>query len=186
MIGERFPAVMAAAQRGEEWAFAALWRDANPALLRYLKLIAPGAAQDVASDTWLQVTRGLKVFSGDESGWRGWLFTVARRRAVDESRRRARRPSVPLDLSGLESEPATWTADAADAAVDNLATERAIAAVAGLPPLQAEAILLRVVAGLDYESIGQILGRRPGAVRVATHRGLRRLSMEFSGEPVTR
>jgi RNA polymerase sigma-70 factor, ECF subfamily len=45
MIGPSFPTVLAAAQRGEEQAFAVLWRDLHPALLRYLRVAAPAAAE---------------------------------------------------------------------------------------------------------------------------------------------
>ena len=84
MIGEEFAAVLAAAQDGSEAAFSVLWRDGNPALLRYLRVTAPDAAEDVAAETWVQVVRGLPGFRGDERAWRGWLFTTARRRAIDE------------------------------------------------------------------------------------------------------
>jgi RNA polymerase sigma-70 factor, ECF subfamily len=67
------------------------------ALLRYLRVIAPDAAEDIAAETWLQVVRGLPGFRGDQSDWRAWLFTTARRRAIDGTRRRARRPTSPLD-----------------------------------------------------------------------------------------
>jgi hypothetical protein len=43
-----------------------LWRDVNPVLLRYLRVAAPGAAEDVAAETWVQVIRGLPGFCGDE------------------------------------------------------------------------------------------------------------------------
>jgi DNA-directed RNA polymerase specialized sigma24 family protein len=92
VIGDGFAAILAAAQEGSETAFSRLWRDANPALLRYLRVIAPAAAEDIAADTWLQVVRGLAGFRGDEQAWRAWLFTTARRRAVDEGRRRSRGP----------------------------------------------------------------------------------------------
>ena len=58
--------------------------------------MAPGAAEDVAADTWVQVVRGLVGFRGDEQDWRAWLFTTARRRTIDERRRRSRRPVTPL------------------------------------------------------------------------------------------
>ena len=57
----------------------------------------------------------------------------------------------------------------------------AIAAISALPPLQAEVILLRVLAGLDTEAVARIVGRNPGAVRVAAHRGLRRLAQILHG-----
>src|ERR1700750_2587968 len=92
VIGEDFPAVLAAAQRGDEGAFTVLWRDGNPALLRYLRVIAPESAEDVTAETWVTVVRGLDRFRGGEDAWRAWLFTTARRRAVDAGRRRSRRP----------------------------------------------------------------------------------------------
>ena len=75
--------------------------------------------------------------------------------------------------------------DAADLALDNLATQRAIALVSALPPLQAEVIMLRVVAGLDTGAVAELLGRSPGAVRVAAHRGLRRLAGILANAGVT-
>ena len=174
MIGEEFAALLAAAQGGSEAAFTRLWRDANPALLRYLRVIAPGAEEDIAAEAWIQVVRGLSAFRGDEQAWRAWLFTTARRRAIDLARRRARRPEAPLDDVTMALLPRTG--DSAEAAIENLGTAAAIALVSGLPRLQAEVILLRVVAGLDTESVARLLGKSPGAVRVAAHRGLRRLA----------
>jgi len=183
VMGDGFAAVLAAAQEGSETAFSRLWRDGNPALLRYLRVIAPAAAEDIAAETWLQVVRGLASFRGDERAWRAWLFTTARRRAVDEGRRRSRRPASPLDdipPSRLPVSP-----DAAELAIEHIGTRSAMALVAGLPPLQAEVILLRVVAGLDTDTVARLVGRSPGAVRVAAHRGLRRLAQILAEAGVT-
>jgi RNA polymerase sigma-70 factor (ECF subfamily) len=175
--------VLAAAQQGSEEAFSRLWRDGNPALLRYLRVTAPAAAEDIAAETWVQVVRGLAEFRGDEQAWRGWLFTIARRRAVDEGRRRSRRPEAPLD----EVPPGRFpvAADAAEQAMESLGTQAALALLSGLPPAQAEVILLRVVAGLDTDTVAQLVGSTPGAVRVAAHRGLRRLAQLLAKPGVT-
>ncbi len=69
-MGDRFAVVLAGAQEGSEAAFSQLWRDNNPALLRYLRVIAPGVAEDVAAETWVQVVRGLPAFRGDEPAYR--------------------------------------------------------------------------------------------------------------------
>jgi RNA polymerase sigma-70 factor, ECF subfamily len=174
VIGDGFAEVLAAAQEGSEAAFSRLWRDGNPALLRYARVVAAEGAEDVAADTWLHVVRGLADFRGDERAWRAWLFTTARRRAIDYARRRSRRPSGPLD----EVPPGLLPAapDAADLAIERISTRSAVALLAGLPAIQAEVIMLRVVAGLDTETVAQLVGRSPGAVRVAAHRGLRRLA----------
>jgi RNA polymerase sigma-70 factor, ECF subfamily len=183
VIGDEFPAVLAAAQEGREDAFTALWRDANPALLRYLRVAAPAAAEDVAAEAWVQVVRGLADFRGDEQAWRAWLFTTARRRAIDEGRRRSRHPVASLAEVPGGREPRAE--DAAALAMENLATAAAIATISGLPRLQAEVILLRVLAGLDNEAVAKIVGRSPGAVRVAAHRGLRRLAQTLGSRSVT-
>jgi RNA polymerase sigma-70 factor (ECF subfamily) len=183
VVGDEFAAVLAAAQGGSEDDFAVLWRDVNPVLLRYLRVIAPAAAEDVAAETWVQVVRGLPGFRGDEQAWRAWLFTTARRRAADEVRRRSRHPVVPLAEAAGDREPRTE--DAAGLAMENLGTAAAVAAVSGLPPQQAEVIVLRVLAGLDTEAVARIVGRSPGAVRVAAHRGLRRLAQTLARPGVT-
>ena len=184
VIGEDFPAVLAAAQRGDEGAFTVLWRDGNPALLRYLKVIASASAEDVTAETWVTVVRGLDRFRGGEDAWRAWLFTTARRRAVDAGRRLSRRPESLAAEVGEGHWPEV--ADTADQVLENLATRAAIAAVASLPPLQAEVVMLRVVAGLDTEAVARLVGRSPGAVRVAVHRGLRRLAQIMTEAGVTR
>ena len=161
-----------------------LWRDGNPALLRYLTVIAPGSAEDVSAETWVTVVRGLDRFRGGEDAWRAWLFTTARRRAADEGRRRSRRPESPA--AGAGEGRRAEAADPADQVLEDLATRAAVAAVASLPPLQAEVIMLRVVAGLGTEAVAQLVGRSPGAVRVAVHRGLRRLAQVMAEAGVTR
>jgi RNA polymerase sigma-70 factor (ECF subfamily) len=92
MIGPSFPGLLAAAQAGDEQAFAVLWRDPQPAVLRYLRVAAPAAAEDLAADAWMSVIRGLGRFRGDEQELRRWVFTVARHRAIDW-RRQAARPA---------------------------------------------------------------------------------------------
>jgi RNA polymerase sigma-70 factor (ECF subfamily) len=162
---------LAGAIRGDEACFGVLWRAMNPPLLRYLRVLSGDACEDVASETWLQASRDLGGFSGDVKGFQVWLFRIARNRAVDEGRRAARQPSFPTDLIP-EQRAADDTADAALAA---MATRRALAAIAELPREQAEAVLLRAVAGLTADQAGSVVGKRAGAVRVAAMRGLRSL-----------
>ncbi|MEO7422519.1 MAG: sigma-70 family RNA polymerase sigma factor, partial [Ornithinibacter sp.] len=168
---------------GDEGAFAALWRDVNPALIRYL-ILAGEPADDVASEVWTTVVKGLRRFQGDETAWRAWVFTTARRRAVDVGRRRSRQ---------LNREK-TWRArtamddavvDPADLAVQRLDTDAALALVARLSPGQAEVIALRVIAGLSVEEVARILGRSPGSVRVTHHRALQKLRQLLAGPGVT-
>src|SRR4029453_2565769 len=105
VIGAQFDAVLAAAKGGDEEAFAVLWRELNPGLLRYLRVVSPEAADDLASEIWLEVVRGLGRFRGGEEGLRSWVFTIARHRAVDWRRRAARQPVQPLAVEALSERP---------------------------------------------------------------------------------
>lgn len=181
VIGADFEAVLADAQRGDEAAFARLWRDLNPPLLRYLSL-GGDAADEIAAETWTTVVAGLGRFRGDEAGWRAWVFTTARRRAVDAARKRARESRLGWRASTWISEEVP---DCADTVVDAMSTEAALALVHRLPATQSEVVLLRVVAGLSVAEVAQLVGRSPGAVRVAAHRGLQALAKMVADAGVT-
>ena len=152
-------ATVAAAQRGDEHAFRVIYRDVQPRLLRYLRAMVGDDAEDVASEAWLQVTRDLAGFRGDSDGFRGWAATIARHRAMDHQRRHRRRPQPAAtsldDLGDLAARN-----DTAESALDAVSTEAAIAMIAELPRDQAEAVMLRVVMGLDAESAGRVLGKK--------------------------
>jgi RNA polymerase sigma-70 factor (ECF subfamily) len=166
---------LAAARAGDETAFRVLYRDVQPRVLRYLQAIVGADAEDIASETWLQVARDLPGFCGDGDGFRGWVATIARHRATDHLRRARRRPQqATVTVADLE----TWASgdDTAGQALELMATEAAIALISQLPQDQAEAVLLRVVMGLDVVTTARVLCKRPGAVRMASYRGLRRLS----------
>ncbi|MFF1510343.1 RNA polymerase sigma factor [Streptomyces sp. NPDC058326] len=165
------------ARAGDEEAFAQAYRTVAPGLLGYLRGLVGEDAEDVASDAWLEIARDLGRFRGDGAGFRGWTATIARHRALDHLRRaRARPRPALLEQDALELPAA---GDTAGEALDALSTDRALALVTGLPREQAEAVLLRVVVGLDGPTAARVLGKRPGAVRSAAHRGLKRLAREL-------
>jgi RNA polymerase sigma-70 factor, ECF subfamily len=173
VIGAAFGVTLARAQGGDETAFACLFRDIQPTLLRYLHVITP-EAEDVAGDTWLQVVKGLPRFRGGEEAFRAWLFTIARHRAVDAGRSRSRRADVPLTLAEGAEQP--LAPDAAELALEAISTRSVMVLIKSLPREHAEIIMLRVVAGLEAADVAQIVGKTPGAVRVTAHRALRRLA----------
>ena len=177
---------IAAAQAGDEAAFAELYRDTQPRLLRYATGLAGPDAEEITAEAWLQIVRDLAGFTGDLDAFRGWAARIVRNRAIDSARARARRPVEVRDLVAMLDRPAA--ADTANLAVDNLATAWAIGLIARLPADQAEAVLLRAVVGLDAKAAGTVLGKRAGAVRVAAHRGLKTLArmLAETDEPVDR
>ena len=169
MIGGAFGVTLANARTGDEAAFALIFRDVQPALLRYLRVIT-AEPEDVAGETWVQVVTGLRRFRGEEQDFRAWLFTIARNRAADAGRSRHRRPAVPLDLTDAAQQ--LTAPDTADQALEAVSTQAAMDLIKSLPREQAEIIMLRVVAGLDTGDVAKILGKTPGAVKLLIHRGV--------------
>jgi RNA polymerase sigma-70 factor, ECF subfamily len=158
---------------GDGDAFRLVYRTVQPALLRYLTvLVGPEEAEDVASDTWAQACRDLDRFRGDADGFRGWVTTIGRHRALDLLRRRGRRVRVVQDLRDVDVvEPY----DVESTVVEAFSTSGVVALISSLPRQQAEAVWLRVVMGLDAKAAAAVMGVRPGAVRSAASRGLRSL-----------
>src|SRR5689334_24892932 len=85
-------AAVGRAQHGDAEAFRLLYRDIQPRLLRYLHALAGQDAEDIASESWLQVSRDLPGFTGSYDGFRGWVATLSWHRALDHLRTTAGRP----------------------------------------------------------------------------------------------
>jgi RNA polymerase sigma-70 factor, ECF subfamily len=166
---------------GDGEAFRTVYRTVQPPLLRYLTvLVGRDDAEDVASETWAQAVRDLPRFSGDADGFRGWVTTIGRHRALDHLRLRSRRIRVDQDLTDVEvADPVDLEGRVAEV----LTTEAAVEVIRSLPRDQAEAVMLRAVMGLDAKTAGAVLGKRPGAVRSAAQRGLRSLERALEARP---
>jgi RNA polymerase sigma-70 factor (ECF subfamily) len=170
--------VIERAKRGDADAVAELWRAYHHLLLRYFRGKGMRDPDDLASTVWIEVATSLARFDGDEPDFRRWLFTIAARRRIDDirsSKRRAARDAREQATTIELHEPA-----AGDEAERSVELERVLGLVRSLPPDQAEAVLLRVVADLSVGEVAAIMERREGAVRVLVHRGLKRLA-QLSG-----
>lgn len=173
---EELGRAVAAAQEGDEAAFAVVYRIVQPGLVGYVRgLVGTDgeSAEDVAAEAWLEIARDLGRFRGDGAGFRGWTATIARNRAFDHLRRQKARPRPAALEQDLLELPGPHSTSAA--ALEAVTTEQVLALVATLPRDQAEAVLLRVVVGLDGPAAARVLGKRPGAVRTAAYRGLKKL-----------
>jgi RNA polymerase sigma-70 factor (ECF subfamily) len=129
-------------------------------------------AQDLTQDVFLRVSRTTIPVAADGEV-RAWLFQIARNLALDHHRRRVRRPEEALVEEGgrLPSQDV------------NLAVNEALAA---LPDLDRDVFLLREVAGLGYQEIGQACGLTPDAVRSRIHRARLQLRQDLSSPIATR
>jgi RNA polymerase sigma-70 factor, ECF subfamily len=168
--------VVRSAIDGDDGALAALFRLYQPRLLRYTRAYVGGAAEDLASEVWVDVTRNVTRFSGDADDFRAWLFTIAAHRVADLQRRLGRQAgSVALHEHEENATAARVHDPAEDVAGDAAASE----ILALLPPHLAEIVLLRVVGDLSVDQVAAITRRRPGTIRVMQHRALRQLAEQL-------
>jgi RNA polymerase sigma-70 factor, ECF subfamily len=179
-----FDHVLSCARRGDEDALATLYRGIYPGFLRYTAAVGASDPEDVAADAWLDVARSLGRFHGDEANFRAWAFTIVRRRHLDRLRSSARHRTDPVDPSDLTDPLAVG--DVEDDALASLGAEWAIRLiVTSLSRDQAEVVLLRVLGDLSVDQVAEIMGKRPGTVRVLQHRAIRRLGRTLQREGVT-
>ena len=181
-IGPRFSEVLEEAKRGHELAFKTIYREFNPAVIRYFRARAPREAEDLAAEAWLEAARAMGHFDGDEAAFRAWLLGLARESltGLDLDQPRQSQPVDPASLEGLATrggpEALMLESESAQAAITRIC--------AVLSPDQGEVIVLRLVVGLNVAETAQVMKKSEGAVRVLQHRALNRLSKEFSIEGI--
>jgi RNA polymerase sigma-70 factor (ECF subfamily) len=197
---ENEPRLVDALRSGDEEAFAWIVRRYHGALLRYAGVFVAdrAVAEEVVPETWLGVIRGIGTFEA-RSSVRTWIFNILANRARTRGAREAR--SVPMSaLAARELEddapvpgpehfrpddaprwaghwaiaPQPWNAPEARLLA---AESRAVldAAIAALPPVQREVIMLRDVVGMDAEEVCGRMGLTDGNQRVLLHRARTRV-----------
>lgn len=174
---------LTAAQDGDEMGFEALWRAHNSHLTRFLQSRAYGSGidyEEVLADTWMSVARDVKKFTGSIGDFSGWLYTIARNRFIDATRRRDRQIKASGDI-----QEAFWIPSSTNTERDFEASEgvkEIITKINSLPEAQAEVLLLRVVGDRSVEETAKILKKSANTVRVLAHRGLTTLREELGGD----
>jgi RNA polymerase sigma-70 factor, ECF subfamily len=176
------PDIVGAARDGDPAALEALYRDTAPAVLGYLRAQGAREPEDVASETFVGVVRGLRRFQGDEIAFRSWVFSIAHRRLIDERRGLFRRRAEPVDAADL---PEPRGGDVEDEAIARVGARWAHEAVARLTAEQRDVLLLRVLADLSVEDVARILDKSVGAVKSLQRRALLSLARHIDREDVS-
>ena len=174
-LGPAFAPVLVAAQAGADWAWTSLYRAVAPSVRGYLAANGSDDPDNLLGEVFLQLARHIATFEGDESAFRGWVFTIARNRLRDEHRRRRRRP--------VELVPDVPDVPGHDDISGSVLTREALALLDSLTPEQRDVILLRVFADLSLDEVARIVGRPVGAVKSLQHRGLAALRKKLSEQP---
>jgi len=170
--------VLEAARAGDEWAWSRLYGELAGPVLGYLRVRGAAEPEDLLGEVFLQVARNLSSFSGDATGFRSWIFTIAHRRMIDERRASGRRRlELVVDReSGPSQDPALIV-------MDRLTEERIAATLQCLVPDQRDVLLLRIMGGITVEEVAIILGKTIGAVKALQRRALQAIKRNVS-QPV--
>jgi RNA polymerase sigma-70 factor (ECF subfamily) len=170
------------AKTGDEDAWRELYRAHAGRLVVWLRTVAGGdaavAPEDLAAEAWLTAAAKIAGFEGTAGEFAGYLFGIARNLAANDRRRVARRHTSGVDPSDL-TELAPASEPHRD--VDDQAWVRW--KLAALPPREREVLACVEVVGLDIATTATALGLSASAVRVARHRGLRRLRTATDASP---
>ena len=175
--------LLARARRGDQAAFTALFARHQRAIFRYAShMCGRGAEDDIVQETFLAVLREPARFDAARGSVAAYLLGIARHRALK------RMPARPGDLA-IEDAPA---ADIAihPTVLDDMTREQAACAlreaIAELPPVFREAIVLCDIEEMDYSDAAIIMECPIGTVRSRVHRGRALLSEKLAGVPACR
>ncbi|MCB9421083.1 MAG: sigma-70 family RNA polymerase sigma factor [Ardenticatenaceae bacterium] len=155
-------------------AFSALYQKYASQVYRYL-LVRVGNrddAQDLTSQTFLTAMERLHTYRS-QGYFAAWLLGIARHKVMDQYRRRPE-----LDLETAVSQPIT-TDDPDEQLNRQLIIEQVARKLQTIAPDRAEALSLRLFAGLDVAEIARLMGKNEAAVRMLVFRGLRDLQAQL-------
>jgi RNA polymerase sigma-70 factor (ECF subfamily) len=152
-------------------------------VLRYFRCYSAESAEDLVGEVFLQVVRDLPAFTGGEDQFRAWVFTIARRRLVDEWRRQGRRREDPR--SDIVAPSSAKPHEVEERALTHLGEQHVRSVLARLTPAQRDVLFLRIVAGLSIAETAQVLGNTPGGVKSLQIRGLEAILRIFPEEAVS-
>jgi RNA polymerase sigma factor (sigma-70 family) len=132
--------------------------------------VGPNDAEDCFQETFLAALRAYPRLD-DDRNLRGWLLTIAHRKAIDHHRARGRRATPVGDAPEVPDPRA-----APDRREDSGIWQR----VATLPPKQRSAVALRFAADLSHREIAAAIGVSEDAARRNVHEGIKRLRLEMT------
>lgn len=180
-LGDRYQSVLSAAREGADWAWAEIYEDLSPVVLGYLRGQRSDSPEDVTSEVFLQVVRDLHRFTGDESSFRSWVFTIAHHRLIDARRKAKRRPFDPTPHEDMVRDAPVEHAE--EDVLGGLVAEDLRELLDELTEDQRMVVLLRVVADLSIEEVADTTGKTQGAVKQLQRRGLAALRRRIEGHP---
>ena len=158
------------AQQGDASSFGRLYERYFEKVYSYLafKLGSRTDAEDVTEQVFLKALESLGSYKWTGVPFQAWLFRIAHNMMVDTLRRRARRPSEPID-EAMSLSDERRAADPEAMLAERLSREELLGAVDRLTALQKQVISLKFAAGLPNAEVARLMGKSEGAVKALQH-----------------
>lgn len=164
-IDDRWNALMAAAQGGDDRAYERLMGEVSQWLSRYFHTrLPPAAAEDATQEALLAIHLHKQQYDTSDP-MRPWLKTIARFKWIDQLRGHLRSPESLEDRDVAVEDHGAMTRA-------SILLERLLAET---KPAQAQVIRLVKLRGASVEEASRISGQSPSLVKVNIHRGLKRI-----------
>lgn len=179
-VAGTFAETLARAKRGDEPAWAAIYRDLAGAVTGYLSSRGVAEPEDLANEVFFQMARDIHRFEGDEPSFRSWVFVIAHRRMIDWRRAAGRRPVTVHDEF---TEPSGGNVE--EEALEHLTLTRVHQLLEALTDDQRNVLGLRVIGDLTLEQTAEVTGKTLGAVKALQRRALLALRAELDEEPIS-
>jgi RNA polymerase sigma-70 factor, ECF subfamily len=168
--------LIAQAQRGDEQAVTALYEMHVDAIFEYIsyRVGSRNIAEDLTSDVFVRMVRGLAQYKERGLPFRAWLFRIAANLIIDHYRTHKKGPDAPL----LDNQPTNDT-DPLDRVAKHEDQLRMRLAVKALSEEYQNLLVLRFVENLPYAEIAQIMNKSAEALRAMQYRALKALAEQF-------
>ncbi|HIG24464.1 MAG TPA: sigma-70 family RNA polymerase sigma factor [Acidimicrobiia bacterium] len=167
------------ARQGDQRGYTALFAELSGPITRFAHSRSAEDPEGLTNEVFIAAFEHLHQFLGEIDDFRGWVFTIARNKTIDDARRRNRR----LDTVAETVERVDPSLSAEEDVMARLETEWVEETLQILTEEQREVILLRIVGNLTMPEIAQTINKPLGAVKALQRRGLRRLEKEIESEP---
>ena len=164
------------AQRGDEEAVTLLYETHVDAIFEYVRyrVDSKSTAEDLTSEVFLRMVRGLANYQNQGVPFRAWLFRIAANLVIDHYRQRKKGSDAPLldDYASDDTDPFDRLADSENQL-------RLQVAIRALPEAYQDLLLLRFVENLPHTEIAKIMNKSAAALRSMQHRALKALAEQF-------
>lgn len=162
-------------------AFAPIYRKYMEQVYYYLlaRVHERSEAEDLTSQVFLEALEGLASYR-DDGNFPAWLFTIARRRAVDYHRRR-KKPEIQMQTAQDAPDP---DQDVLAKMLDSEDLHSIQDMISGLEEEERELLRLRFAAGLKFSDMATLLKRKESAVKMNLYRLLSKIRNQLEAQNV--